>query len=280
MHAAQHPTDYKQLLSRLCHLVALSETKKIEAVADSLVLNVVEIDPVHPATDQTKIDEALRAYFGIAFESKDLNASISRLLQTGAIIKSPTTGAITLSPGARTTQLKRITDATTLEQIVRDEWVSSVQHLFSPWSDQIGAELWALLRSYLARLFRRHGAQTALIVSGQNFLDAELEKTVGSLVAEAIAEECKLMDQARAREALQRFFNQQTPERSRYIAQLLDGTFSFYTLFTDDITQEYLKRAIPRITIFLDTNSLLKNSSFGQRCHARRRLSDVFMKTV
>ncbi len=256
MHATQHPTDYKQLLSRLCHLVALSETKKIEAVADSLVLNVLEIDPAHPATNQTNIDESLRAYFGITFESRDLNASISRLLQSGTIIKNPTTGAIALSPGARTTQLKRVADATTLEQIVRDQWILSVQDLFPVWSDQIGTELWALLRSYLARLFRRHGAQTALIVSGHNFMDAELEKTVGALVVEAMAEECKLMDQAHAREALQRFFNQQTAERSRYIAQLLDGTFSFYTLFTDDSTQDYLKRAIPRITIFLDTNFL------------------------
>jgi len=73
MHAIQHPTDYKQLLSRLCHMVALSETKKIESVADSLVLNVIEIDSAHPATDQAKIDEALRIYFfGIQFEAKDL----------------------------------------------------------------------------------------------------------------------------------------------------------------------------------------------------------------
>ena len=63
MQAIQSPTDYKQLLSRLCHLVALSETKKIEGVVDSLVIGVVEVDSNNPANDQAKVDEALRAYF-------------------------------------------------------------------------------------------------------------------------------------------------------------------------------------------------------------------------
>lgn len=256
MLATQHPADYKQLLSRLCHLVVLSETKKIEAVADSLVLSVIEIDPTHPATDQAKIEEALRAYFYVNFESKDLQASISRLLQSGAIIKNPTTGNLTLSPGSRTAYLKRIADAATLEQTIRDQWIMSVQELFPVWNDKVSAELWAMLRSYLAKLFRRHGAQTALIVSGHDFQDAELEKTAGSLVMETITEECKLVGQAPAREALYRFFKNQTPERARYVSQLLDGTFSFYALFTDDETQNYLKRSIPRITIFLDTNFL------------------------
>ncbi len=256
MHATQHPTDNKQLLSQLCHMVALSETKKIEGVADSFVLNVIEIDLAHPATDQAKIDEALRIYFGIQFEARDLNASITRLLQSESIIKSPTTGALALSPGSRIAQSGRVADAANLEQIVMNQWLSSIQDLFTVWSDQIGTELWTLLKSYLAKLFRRHGAQTVFIVSGHKFQDVELEKTVGSLVTEAIAEECKLVDSANARKALRCFFNQQTPERARYIAQLLDGTFSFYTLFTDDATQDYLKRAIPRITIFLDTNFL------------------------
>ena len=69
MIATQKGIDYKQLLSRLCHLVALSETNKIENVIDSLLISVVEIDPRHPATDNNRMDEALRIYFGVQLDA-------------------------------------------------------------------------------------------------------------------------------------------------------------------------------------------------------------------
>ena len=256
MQATQSPTDYKQLLSRLCHLVALSETKKIEGVVDSLVIGVVEVDSNHPANNQAKVDEALRAYFGVQLDPKDLSAAIARLLGTGALIGQPAANTFALSPASRAAQMQRVSDASKLEDIVKQQWIESVRSDFPAWNESVEAELWGCLKSYLTRLFRRHGAQTALIVSGQRFSDAELDKSIGELMTSSIAEECKVVDQNLASNALKKFLREQTPERARYVAQLLDGTFSFYSLFTDDATQSYLKKAIPQIRVFLDTNFL------------------------
>lgn len=256
MQVTKQPTDHKKLLSRLCHLVALSEAKKIEGVVDSLVTNVVEVDPTHPADDVSKIDEALRIYFGVQIESKDLTASIARIIQAGTLIRDPKSGRLALSPSARARQLQQIADANQLELSVRSEWLESIRSLTPNWNEGIKDEYWNVLRAYLARLFSRHGAQTALIISGQDFSDAELEKSVGDLMDESISQECKTLNAELARAAIQRFFAERSPNRSQYIAQLLDGTFSFYTLFTDDAIQGYLKKAIPRIVVFLDTNFL------------------------
>ena len=255
MHATQTPTDQKLLLSRLCHLVALSEAKKIEGVVDSLVANVVEIDAKHPAQDKAEV-AALKVYFGVDLDARDLDASLSRLLGAGKLLRRSEKGQFALSPEARASHLQCVADADALETEVRQEWVGSIRKAFEPWTDQIESELWGTLRSYLARLFRRHGAQTALVVSGQPSNDVDLDKSSRDLLTEALQQECKSLDQGLARGAVQQFLREQTPKRARYVAQLLDGTFSFYTLFTDERTQEYLKAAIPRIVLFLDTNFL------------------------
>ncbi len=255
MQATQSATDYKQLLSRLCHLVALSETKKVEGVGDSLVLATLEIDPAHPARDQTAIAESLKVYFGIEFTTKDLNASISRLVQSGAIIGSSANSNLTLSPESRAKILERVSDATALEETIKQEWLAQVVKTNSLDSAAQG-ELWACLKLYLTKLFCRHGAQTALIISGKAFQDADLDKSAADLLNAAIAAERKSVSAPVIKSAIQDFFSKQSPDRARYIAQLLDGTFSFYTLFTDEATQSYLRHAIPRITIFLDTNFL------------------------
>ena len=256
MIATQKGIDYKQLLSRLCHLVALSETNKIENVIDSLLISVVEIDPRHPATDNNRMDEALRIYFGVQLDAKDLASAIERLVQSGNLIRNSGTDSFALSPGARATQMHRVDAATRLETEVRRQWIDSIRGQFQAWSETVEAELWLCLKCYLTKLFRRHGAQTALVASGQCLADAELDKSTGDMLSAAISDECKTIDPKLARTAVQRFLQEQTPERSTYIAQLLDGTFSFYALFTDEATQGYLKQALPRLTVFLDTNFL------------------------
>jgi hypothetical protein len=112
------------------------------------------------------------------------------------------------------------------------------------------------LKAYLTRLFRRHGAQTVLVASGKSVMGAELETSIGQLLGDALSEECKSVDKNKAGSAIKQFFREQTSERAQYIAQLLDATFSFYALFTDEATQNYLKSAIPKITVLLDTNFL------------------------
>jgi flagellar biosynthesis GTPase FlhF len=256
MHATQIQIDYKQLLSRLCHLVALSEAKKIEGVAESLILSVMESDAANPATDRPQIEAALVRCYGVRLDPTDFEASISRLIQRGALVSEHGAGGLLLSPKSRAEQQQRLADANALEQKVKVQWCESLKTSFQTWNDQIADELWECLQLYLTRLFRRHGAQAALVASGQRFEDAELDTSIGDILTNAISEGCRTIDKAAARAALDAFFKEQTPEKARYIAQLLDGTFSFYTLFTDEATQAYLKRAIPQITVFLDTNFL------------------------
>ena len=174
MHVTQTKTDYKQLLSRLCHLVALSEAKKIEGVIDSLVINVIELDPAHPATDVSKVDEALKVYFGLQLDLKDLDASISRLINAGTLIRGQKGGVFALSPAGRAAQLKKVADAKSLEEQVRTQWIETIRGQFELWSERAELELWSCLKAYLTKLFCRHGAQTALVASGKQLADVAL----------------------------------------------------------------------------------------------------------
>jgi hypothetical protein len=247
------PENYSRLFRNLAHMVALSRDIQITGVVDSLVTTVLTIDPTLEASHPSHVVDAVDGYFGLKFLEKDLQSSIDRLLRTGRLQRSP---AGKLIPAAQTRAEidQRVHEAHELEKVVKTEWLSGV------WQDQPGRdstadqELWACLRAYMARAFERHGAQTTLLLSPGANLPAELDKTLGAYVKEAIAETCHSVSPEIAKGALRDFFALTSSSRSRYIAQLLDGTFSFFAICVDELTSTYLKRAIQPVSIFLDTN--------------------------
>jgi hypothetical protein len=61
-------------------------------------------------------------------------------------------------------------------------------------------------------------------------------------------------DRQALRDAVRDFFNTTTLDRTRYLAQLLDGTFTFFALSADDATSGFLRNSLPDLKLFLDTN--------------------------
>src|SRR2546430_2163467 len=65
-------SDYARVFSRLCHLTALSQAGKTDAVIDSMVATVFAIDPRLTPTNSKEITEAVRAYFGLSLPSTEI----------------------------------------------------------------------------------------------------------------------------------------------------------------------------------------------------------------
>lgn len=53
--------------------------------------------------------------------------------------------------------------------------------------------------------------------------------------------------------AIKAFFESSTPARTKYLAQLLDNTFTFYAVSIHEAAARYM-RALPALTLFFDTN--------------------------
>jgi hypothetical protein len=247
------PENYARLFRNLAHMVALSQEGKTNAVVENLVVTVLTLDSALHAKKPADVVAAIELYFGLKFLDKDLQSAIDRLLTASRVLRTPA-GELVPSVEARADVNSRVTDAQALETEVRREWLDSLRDYQSQRNPSKDEQLWACLRSYMAKAFERHGAQTTLLLNPDESLSIELDKSLGSYMKEAIAKSCLSVPAPIAQNAIRDFFIDSTPLRSRYIAQLLDGTFSFYAVCVDEVTSAYLRTAIQPVSIFLDTN--------------------------
>jgi hypothetical protein len=61
-------------------------------------------------------------------------------------------------------------------------------------------------------------------------------------------------DKAVGRRAIANFFSKMGPERTQYVAQLVDGTYTFLALSVHQATREYVRSQIQPLKLSLDTN--------------------------
>lgn len=245
--------NYDLVFNRLCHLVALSKEGKTKSAIDNLVATVFGIDSKLVPSGPAEVMEAVNVYFSLDFPQSEIQASIDRLLGAGNLIRDRT-GTLSLLPKVRAEIEQRILDAAQLEKVVREEWLDEVQARFGDELARSDEQLWNTLKAYMARVFRRHGAETMLLLDPSQPLAVENEKTLSVYLGEAIAENCDRIDSKKVQPAVRSFFARSTAARTKYVSQLLDSTFTFFALGIDEITTEYLKGTIPALALFLDTN--------------------------
>jgi hypothetical protein len=126
-------------------------------------------------------------------------------------------------------------------------------------------------------MFRTHGelALRLLDPTGASRDDVVSNRIV--LLAEA-AGECDLgctLETATA--AVSAFFRAPGAQRSSYLGQLRDGTFSFFALTASETVREYLEAALDPLDLFFDTNSLfglleLHENPLNEMCHELVRI--------
>jgi hypothetical protein len=248
--------DFSKLLSSLCHQIALSQEQKVSAVIDNLVLTVFVADPSLTTSAARNVGEAINRIFGFDFRVADIQSSLDRQIPLGAIVKEAGTGNFRLSPHTKAAIEIRLNEAKELEDRVREEWLRTTDYENQPRSPQSDIELWDCLKAYMTRAFKRHGVQTTMLLDPKYARFAEFEKTLLGYLLEAYEETIKILTKEVVTAAVTRFFRDTKPDRSKYIAQLMDGAFSFFAVAVDEATAAYLKKSIPPITIFLDTNFL------------------------
>lgn len=250
---AATPHDYSRLFRNLAHMVALSQEEKVAGVVDNLVVTAVCIDPADRVTGTGQVVEMIDTYFGLRFTDRDIESAIGRTLDRGRLLRGPN-GSIVPSPGARAEISNRVQQAQELESNVREEWLGSLRTYHDIRDPVRDRELWECLRSYMAQAFRRHGAETTLLLNPGGVLSVDDDRSLTFYQKEAYKACCTRVSEELASTAIRSFFTETSAARSRYIAQLLDGTFSFYAVCVDETTSTYLKTAIKPVAIFLDTN--------------------------
>lgn len=245
--------DYERAYSRLCHLAALTSSGRVEAALDNLVITSVALSPETARRPYRGMSNAIQTLFGLSLPDDDVEASATRLVARGRLRDDGERFTITEAELAIVN--RRAEDAAHVEREVQAEWLATIAPLTNPATNATDDQLWLCLQGFMARVFRRHGAQTLLLlVPDLPFLGGG-EGSLNSFFNESTKEAGISQEDAElARRAVELFFNSQSDAKTRYLSQLLDGTFTFYALTVDQATADFLRGQLRRLDIFLDTN--------------------------
>ena len=246
-------TQAETAFIQLCHQLSLSRNGKVQGAVDSLVLTVLAIDPAAGTGDANEVAQALSTYFSVELPVGEVRKALEAHLQSGRLQRAQSGGGLTLSASARADVAARVSEASKLEDTVRREWSLEVAALH-PALD--GQQVWKALQSYLAAVFRQNGALAVELLRPGSDSAAGTGNGLPKLLRTALVAN-GLDITADAASAVTLFFRTSTPARTRYVSQLLDGTFTFFALSVSDATAEYLRGQLPGTRLFLDTNVVL-----------------------
>jgi hypothetical protein len=129
--------------------------------------------------------------------------------------------------------------------------------------------------SALTRAFRQHGALAIQLLDPNIPTPATEVSSLGAYLDEARRETCPTLEKQLVDEEVSNFFQTMSPLRTRYIAQLLDGTFTFFALTVHDGTSQYLRNELSPLKLFLDTNFI-----FGLLDMHENPMSDVSKELI
>jgi hypothetical protein len=247
-------TRYSAVFNRLCHLAALSKEGKTKAAVDNILMTILAVNRTDPVSTAAHVAEQIEGYFGLTFNLNALQASIDRNLSNGSLVRDRESKALVLNLHLRADIEARINAAGELEHSVRAEWFSSIGRRVEGITQLAKEQLWASLRSYMAKAFRQHGVETLQLLDPSQPINDDNKKALIIYLREAVSEHCKSVSNDVAEESIRDFFINNSSLRTRYIAQLLDGTFTFFALSVDEATSEYLTAGIDSLALFLDSN--------------------------
>lgn len=246
--------DYSKVFNRLSHMVVLRAGGKTEGAVDGLVTAVLATDTGLRSRTPGDLGGAIRAYFGLSLQDHLVQDSVERLHKQGVLLVDRTTGTYGLSADCIARIAARVRDASELELEVRNEWLSSLEETHGTLTQASRDELWSCLRVYMARAFQRHGAETVQLLAPAIRAERQDTKTLSEFLDQAVRANCRTVSKQLAADAVGSFFVAPTPARTTYLSQLLDGTFTFFALSVDEATSAYLRRRVPPLSLFLDTN--------------------------
>lgn len=211
------------------------------------------IDPQVGGGDANEVAQALSTYFSVELPLGEVRQALETHLRDGRLLPARPGGRITLSASTRAAVEGRIEDASKLEETVRREWLLEVAAAY-PGLD--GEVLWRSLKAYLAAVFRQNGALAVELLRPGSDTSPGTGNGLAKLLATALKAH-GTYEMPDAASAVTLFFRSSTPARTRYVSQLLDGTFTFFALSVSDATAEFLRGQLPSTRLFLDTNVIL-----------------------
>ena len=246
--------NFSTAFEQICNFVAVSKVGDVNATLAGLAKIALFRFADEKLSTPQDVSKTIDGMFGISIPPHQLEPVLRRLEQRRVIVR--TNGTFwSLSDKEHDALTVQVGEIVELEERVRTDWLS----LLSISERALGDDsLWKALKTYMARAFRRHGMQAASLLNPVFNDDAIHSESLSQLLNEAVELHFDRSATNMAREAVSRFFAEAgiSSQRARYITQIADGAFNFFTLQTAPELTQQLRSKLSPLTLFLDTNFL------------------------
>ena len=246
--------NFSRTFEQMCNFIAVSKTgNPKETIKGLITLCLLELQP-RKLFDAASFRETIETLFGVMIPLSDIESGLDSLENEGAISR-PISKSYVLNNDIKSSIRQKVEDARHLEKTIKSSWFKEIEEL--------GLDLdleatWCALQAYLARSFRRHGIQTAALIDSSIETPNEIEVSLSVMLHDAIEEFISKDKYNTAHRIISDFLAQvgSDDQRTRYITQLADGAFNFYTLEVPPDLAESFRSKLHELTILLDTNFL------------------------
>ncbi|MEO3405455.1 hypothetical protein AAFN85_16210 [Mucilaginibacter sp. CAU 1740] len=269
--------DYKKVFSKLSHIKALSHDQKFEQVVQNIITYSLINNNQEIKGEQDLADNIVKVY-GISIRTHIVQSNLDRLLDNGSVIKNPSTRAITLQPQIAERIKKRISDNTELESKVKSKWLYEIAQVLPEISADNYEMLWRHLTDYLFNVLEQHGVETLNLLNPSLKVSDEAQLSLTSILEKVIKENGGQFSKENLTNAINQFILKADEERTSYLSQLVDATFTSFALTSDNDTVNFLNNRFQNLFLFLDTNfifGILDLHKNNEDASAREILSEI-----
>ncbi len=245
--------NFSLAFEQMCNFAAIAKTQDADETLRQLILLCLVILPGEKFENAAQIMEAM-TLFGLQFPEYQVQAGLERLIVQGKI-QHPANTYFTLPDQDRKQLQVRIDEAKALENRVKEEWLEEIARTFPILSPD---QAWKGLQGHLSRVFRIHGIQTAALFDPSFYTPPEQVENLALLLNDALKDTFAPEQRATAREAISGFLESvgDHAERTRYIAQLGEGVFTYFSLTIEPNVAQHFHKKLNPLTLFFDTNFL------------------------
>lgn len=246
--------NFSLAFEKMCNFVAISNTQSADETLRQLILQCFAVFWDEPFEGAQHVTDSIDVLFGLQIPEYWVQRIFNKLIEENLIQKTPAQKYV-LHPDTQNKLQKGIDEALSLQESIKNGWFAEIVLKFPNLETD---QAWIVLYGYLARAFRRHGIQTAALLDPNIDVAPEYSESLSFLLEDVLKDSVSEEQRAATAEAIHLFFANvgKHPNRAKYITQLGDGAFNYFSLTVEPITAEQFRNRLQALTLFLDTNFL------------------------
>lgn len=270
--------DYKKVFSKLSHIKALSSDHKFDEIVQNLITHTLNNGECRNLTTEKEVAQKIIDIYGISIRNPVILSNLDKLLNKGDITKDPVTKRFCVTQIISNKLKQRIDEANQLEDHVKEKWFNELKVQNIDISEETLYIYWNCLKSYLCSVFEQHGIQSLQFLDPNTKINVDDQKTLTVIIENILKESNNIFSKETLSKSINGFIVNADEQRTNYISQLADATFTSYALTSDAETVYFLNQRYNSLFLFLDTNFIFGILDLHKNCEdasAREILYEV-----